>query len=358
MASKGNVMIVPGILGSYLDWIFGDPVTGQRFRVWPKYAILAQGFQVLQLAANGTSPLQGNSPIYASAQDEKVYGPLTAGLSDLGYNMLGLYWDWRTSITYDAQRLLTALQLYPQYWPVHLIGHSRGGLVIRAALNQLTQAQRAQMVASVVSLGTPHWGSWEALGMVAGWSGLIPLIRVYLTGPRCSIGFPPLRGQCDIVTVFASWPATYQLFPAPNAPGLDPEVVGAAYILSNWAGASVQPNPTWLAGAQQYWPLLGGVPADVSWLSIAGTGGLTRWQPLGSILSRSAWQYIYQGDNTVPALWARYGNEPFLTTPSAHSQLPQDSRLYTWIDQWFSGLGIGAPTVALTGPFLGSDTPF
>lgn len=83
----------------------------------------------------------------------------------LGLEPLYLHYNSGRAITDNGQALAAQLSALVRDWPVpvrelHLLGHSMGGLVIRAALQQAPPAANWRpLLRSLVFLGTPHRGS-------------------------------------------------------------------------------------------------------------------------------------------------------------------------------------------------------
>src|SRR5205814_5273826 len=74
-------------------------------------------------------------------------------------------YDWRRSPLWSANALRQVIvKTYQAYGkPVHLVGHSMGGLMIRAALMKYGDDIWSK-IGRIVFIGTPHYGSPSIAG--------------------------------------------------------------------------------------------------------------------------------------------------------------------------------------------------
>jgi pimeloyl-ACP methyl ester carboxylesterase len=323
------VIIVPGIGGNEIWTPPAFFLAGQRGRIWLDYlALLAGGWQLLALRDDGITPdfpftgqLQPGQPL------PEYYGQLQQFLQSYGFHAVGAQLDWRQVLARDGDRLVSQIRQLESYGPVHLVGHSRGGLVMRQALAQLDAAGELGRVGRCITLGTPHYGSWAACGMIAGWEQTIGLINHVLTGASIALATPLLIRP--VMRVVCSWPAPYELLPSPAAPGISQGEVGSAYAphVYEWAGSEAR--PLWINHARTRWQTAPGVPSSVEWVNVVGVQcpTPTRLVRLDRLDLASSWEVTNAGDGVVPAAWAAMPNSPVVYSPTGHSAMTTDPRV-------------------------------
>jgi pimeloyl-ACP methyl ester carboxylesterase len=144
---------------------------------------------------------------------------------ELGYD------SWGRSLPEVCERLAprVARIAATAQGPVHFVGHSMGGLVIRALLRR----HRPDNLGRVVMLGTPNGGS-ELADFIAGWSALRPILGMAAPAlvTRRSADLDALLGPVDyplgIIAGDWRWPIAplSRLIPSPND--------GKVSIASTW----------------------------------------------------------------------------------------------------------------------------
>ena len=83
------------------------------------------------------------------------------------------YWSLRTRIETHALRLadkIRALEDCDSVEKIHLVGHSMGGIIIRAMLAQVPAGQLPTKLGRMIMLASPNRGSHVA-GRIAPWAG-------------------------------------------------------------------------------------------------------------------------------------------------------------------------------------------
>lgn len=213
-AGMSNVLFLPGIEGSRLYTM----QNGSEEKVWDP----SSGSDLALLSLNE----QGKSmhDVYTKEHDTlNAVGPFTFyqsladdmnGLTDTGAmnEWSAVAYDWRlslsdivhggaqhgTNIDYGEatstpyiEQTLRALAATSKSGKVSIIAHSAGGLVAKALLQKLGDAETARLVDKVVFVGVPQSGTPLALaGLLYGYGGALPAdwcAAWIAVGPLCSV---------------------------------------------------------------------------------------------------------------------------------------------------------------------------
>lgn len=339
-----SVMIVPGIGGNELHTLSTFFGIGPPQTIWLNQAvILLGGWRWLWLAPDGLSPrFAGLQPLFPGCPLPKYYAAAETYFSQRGYNVRGARLDWRGTIAASAAALVDRLRLFAAEGPFHLLAHSRGGLVTRAALAMLGQAEASALVGRVAGVGVPHFGSIDAAGLLAGWEETTVLLNSLLTIIYGALGGAVARAQLQ--QAINSWPSVYQLLPSPLTPGITQETINAIYDPAGWAAIGVPVSGSWLAAAEQSWQSLAPPPPWISWLNVVGSGFRTAAIIRGPRPPGSAANVVWSsaGDGSVMADTAAWPGLPTLYFSSAHSALPSDGSVLAAVDQFFAAGAAGA----------------
>lgn len=154
-----NLVFVPGVMGSLLQ-------SRTKGGIWWVDVRSRNHIDDLRLSADGKTDVDPSNDVGPSTSDP-VYEPfLSAILKRFEFNQELFPYDWRKSLKLSARDLRdVVLRLYSQNGgkPVHLVGHSMGGLMIRAALMEHGD-EMWPLLGKVVFIGTPHYGSAAIAG--------------------------------------------------------------------------------------------------------------------------------------------------------------------------------------------------
>ena len=290
---RGRVLIVPGIMGSQLG--LQRPAPLPRDLLWVDPVDISAG-RLRALRMDSGEPILAMGVVLFS------YLRLRLLLGASGFDVSCVDYDWRLSVEVLGARLAQRIEAEP-HAAVHLVAHSMGGLVCRAAL----AAAARRKVQQVVLLGTPNEGSYAAVQAVRGTS---PVVRkLAQLDARCSA--EQLADE-----VFNTFPSLYQLLPTAQQPHRFD-----LFDADQWPRQGPRPQPQLLAAATQGRTQRGAVGERFS--VVVGTG-----LPTVTDIDREGDDFLYtvtrHGDGTVPATSARLAGAATYYVACAHSELTRD----------------------------------
>jgi pimeloyl-ACP methyl ester carboxylesterase len=302
-----RVIIVPGLPGTTLgtpafpvdDVVWFDPLGAFRGRL-------------LELAVEPTSP-----PLSALGTLDAGYLQLTLRLRRAGYDVEVHPFDWRLSL--DQLGVELARRIAAREGEVHLVAHSFGGLVARAAL-----VAGAPRVGKVILLGTPNHGTFAP---VQGIRGTHWLIRV-LSALDAEHTPHQLAER-----VFASFPSVYEQLPTRRVfAGFD------LYDPASWPGGGCLPRPGLLQRAPAIQERL--TTARGRFVVIAGTGVPT----IDHVEARGG-VFRYQGstggDGWVPARFAVLDDAPRYFVHASHLGMTNHGAVIDAVEDLLAGDATG-----------------
>ncbi|HEX4614117.1 MAG TPA: hypothetical protein VH092_38395, partial [Urbifossiella sp.] len=338
-------IIVPGFLGSSLH----DPSTWVGpSEIWLNPVRLAAGgFNRMRLAVPGEpapppagAALEGGTPISA------YYSLLAGYLVFRGWDVNFVTADFRQAMSHDAAILAAKIRTLSATAPVQIIAHSRGGLVARTAIAQLAAAGLTGLVSRVITLGTPHTGSLEAVATIACFGGTkLKLERLNDAIPQWLGSW---LGTGEVRSTLRSWPALYELLPAPSASWLTAQTVAQLYLPATYSNDTFVPVPQYLADALAAWNNLPPMASGIDWIDVAGIG-LGTYDGVDAsagVSDPSVFSTSLDGDATVPFKSAHPGGNRLVSVPCNHDLLPQDGRLWPVLHQ---ALTAGLPADVVIG---------
>jgi pimeloyl-ACP methyl ester carboxylesterase len=154
-----NLIFVPGVMGTLL-------MNRARAGIWWIDVRTRNFIDHLGLSPDGISDADPQNDI-APATADPTYEPfLSAALAESGLGHVIFPYDWRKSLTRSAAALRDlVVKVHEENGrkPVHLVAHSMGGLMVRAALMEHA-AEIWPRVGKIVFLATPHYGATAIAG--------------------------------------------------------------------------------------------------------------------------------------------------------------------------------------------------
>lgn len=320
-----NVVWIPGVLGSAL----GTPIPGTPLvrPVWVDLPTLAAGDIVaLQLAADGVSPgpLTGGLPAVVTDLFTPAYGFAPLYFRALGHSVLALPWDWRLHPAAAGAAATAKVAAWAQGRAVNLVAHSYGGLLARVIWSLAGSASPPFVVGKIITIGTPHYGSFDAARLLCGLPPLYQGLET-LTG----WGGQNLRG----VGPDALWqtvrthPAWYLLMPFMSSGPLwqySPAQAALLYSPLHYDQDKL-PAVNWLAAAPALQQSLNGLMPSSNFYSVAGVGFNTPWALNGQQpdpYRDDGYQFTQQGDGHVTSAQASPPSATVYQVPVEHTYQP------------------------------------
>lgn len=332
-----SLLIIPGVGGSEIytpPSFFG---IGPPIKVWLSYAGMTAGtWRWLALGPDGRTPtFPGVGALNAGPLVEPYYSVAVQWFAARGYRVYEAQNFWLGVLEQDAINLAAQIVSLAAEAPILCLAHSRGGLVLRRALQLLAAENQLQLVGRCAGLGVPHQGSWESANLLAGFQkSLEQLCLLVSLGPFADW----LDTAChQLQQVVRTWPVSYQLLPMPGAADVPPASIATVYDPSAWAAIGITLSQAWLTAASAYWSAFEPVPAAVEWIDVVGSGLSTPDQLLTATPPESPADYWYTklGDGVVPARWATQFGRLRITTPTAHGSLVMDGRVLDALDGYY-----------------------
>jgi pimeloyl-ACP methyl ester carboxylesterase len=291
--SRERVLIIPGIMGSQLG--FDRPAPLPRDLLWVDAADISAG-RLRALHVDAKAPIRAMGVVLYS------YLRLRLHLVASGFDVACLDYDWRLGLDVLGAQLAQRIQSDP-HAHVHLVAHSMGGLVSRAALAFPCSIK----VKQVVLLGSPNEGAFAGVQAVR---GTYPVVRKLARLDAVNTA-EQLAGE-----VFNSFPSLYHLLPAP---GLTHPI--DLFDAEQWPHRGPRPRQELLSAARKGRARMASSPPRCS--VVVGTG-----QPTVTGIERIDDDFVYtvttHGDGTVPAVSAQLTGAQTYYVSCAHSELTRD----------------------------------
>jgi pimeloyl-ACP methyl ester carboxylesterase len=174
-----NLVFVPGVMGSLLQ-------SQTKGGIWWVDVRTRKHLDDLRLAPDGRSDADSDNDIGPVTTDPTYEPFLSAVLSRQDFGHVLFPYDWRKSLSLSASSLrdlVTRLNGENGGRPVHLVAHSMGGLMVRAALLEHGD-ELWPLLGRIVFLGTPHFGSPAIAGYLKNhlWGReLLAVLGLYLS---------------------------------------------------------------------------------------------------------------------------------------------------------------------------------
>lgn len=202
----GNIVILPGIMGSNLSQLHADGTFEQLWLNIPRLAFGA--VERLRLAEDGRAGFDPAWDVRPTGLMKRAYGELLLFLRG-NWNVYPVWYDWRKDLMLAATHLESQIsQLFADDAPVHIVAHSMGGLVARTFIKKYPERWNAMQGPNkdggkLIMLGTPNHGSFAIPQVITGIEKLIKMVELL-----------DLRhNRRQLLEVLNSFLGTYQMLP-------------------------------------------------------------------------------------------------------------------------------------------------
>ncbi len=314
---KGNVVVLHGIMGGELT-VYDK---GKPQAIWLHFLRLVMG------AAGWLRMREGGVSIYdvrATGILKKWYSEMLLNLAQEDWNVQAFWFDWRRDLTESADVLREQMdEWFGKETPVHLVGHSMGGLVARTfILRHPDRWKRAwdskgsgAAGGRLIMLGTPNHGSFA-----------IPQI---CTGVESSVRKLVIadvkHSASELVGIVNTFPGSYQMLPSPAVmPNMEPLYQAETY------GSFGVPQAL-LDNARRYHEALSPIVDRDRMIYVAGFNRRTYddIRDMSGLSSIDAYSTSMKGDGTVPhrlGFLEQNGQRiPTYFADAGHGGLPNDA---------------------------------
>lgn len=309
--------------------------------VWPDWSAVIRGeLAAMELAHDGVSPLPPLGRVLYPGDPIPAYwdvvrDTLRADPRFAGWDVSYHGYDWRMDSVHNAPALVNAI-LGAESGPgtVSIVAHSYGGLLARRAWSMLLEQGKDDVVRRIVTLGTPHWGTYLPVvifSLVSEWGQQLGYAISVVGGNALltlATGRIGPRDPRALAQLAASWPSVYELGPSLLAPDADIDPHRAEiYRLRVWT-SGVNPSRHWMdVAVREYQPFFAGsssVPPSWVLTTVGAQGYLTadlivRPEALGSV---EALAETDLADSVVTISSALISDSARVLMACAHSDMP------------------------------------
>ncbi len=301
-----RVLLLPGICGSMLARMNGDKAHTLWVNFWD---ILLGHLGELVLPDVGKT-------IRATEAHPGTYLKMKLWLRGEGFDTDDHPFDWRQSIPDLGKELANRVNDEAKTREVHLVAHSMGGLVARAAIGQGMKDFKR-----LIMLGTPNYGSFAPVMVFRGIYRFLKLIAL-LDLPHSA---KTLAG-----TVFNTFPGLTQMMPQrAKFTGID------LYNINAWPKTGPRPLEALLKNTPKAQEKFA-IPAPDKMTMIAGVDQQT---VVGArvVGDEFVFDQTNDGDGTVPRDFAVIANRDTYFVREGHGELPKNAKVWQAVKELIYG---------------------
>lgn len=300
-----RVLILHGIMGAKLGFPGTPPFDDV---LWIDPVDIARGrLGELRLGAGGDPGAVRSLGVLLAA-----YLMLKLRLRIAGHDASFWHYDWRLGLDRLGAALAKDIDKAGAGRTTHLVAHSMGGLVARAALRH---APESLAKGRIVTLGTPNFGSYSP---VQAFRGVHSVVQ--------KIAFLDLAHDAEeLAGIFGTFPGLLEMIPSPRLRPLD------LFDPASWPATGARPEAAMLAAAKAAQVAL--PEPDERFLLIVGRGNET---VVDARLDPGKGEFVYdlspEGDGTVPLDLALVPGRPAWVTAAAHGSMPNSESVARAVD--------------------------
>ena len=362
--SPPNLVFVPGVMGSLLQ-------SETKGGVWWLDVRTREHLNDLALANDGVNDKDTNNQVSAFSVDTS-YEPFAVAIlarDDFGHRHFA--YDWRKLYNQNTRALrdlIVKMHADNGGYPVHVVAHSMGGLMVRATLREFGD-ELWPILGRIAFIGTPHYGSPSIAGYLKnhlwGWD-LMAVMGLYLSRDT-------MRSLWGVLSLLPAPAGVYPGTRPDDNPKWHPSQGGNGFYVHPCANFNMYDATAWdldlTAGqAADLQQILDGVAAfyrDLdSWhndpallpqeycdrmLMVAGVGykclfrlecssgfgGL--WDSWGKIMSRVEGDPNREADGRVPLASATLPRIRMKYVQGVHGSLTNIPAVYSDVFRWLKG---------------------
>ena len=286
-AKKGNVVVLHGIMGGELT-VFDK---GKSQHIWMHFPrLIVGGAGWLRMRDGGVSQFD----VRATGILKKWYSEMLLGLAQ-DWNAQAFWFDWRRDLSESADVLRDKInEWFGKDAPVHLVGHSMGGMVSRTfILKHKDRWERAWDAKGnglaggrLIMLGTPNHGSFSIPQICTGTEASVRKLVIADTKHSAS----------EIVGIVNTFPGNFQMLPSTAVmPTMEPLYHAETY-------GSFPVAQALLDNARSHHEKLAPIVDRDRMIYVAGSNRRTYddIRDMSGLQSIAAYSTSMKGDGTVP----------------------------------------------------------
>ena len=311
----GNIILIPGIMGSDLASIDGK----NQDRVWINLFRLAVGWLGrLRLSPDGARPAKSGLMIEATGIDKRTYARAVLKLR-ARWNVEPFPFDWRKDLNDASDMLSRFIKEKFADQPVNLVAHSMGGLVarnfIRRHKKQWDETRNdGRQGGRLVMLGTPNYGSFTIPQVLTGVEKMV----VWLSR------FDLSNSLTDVLEIIDTFVGCYQMLPSPEKL---PATMKGIYRREVWGGFPVSDRH--LERAREFHEEMKN-PATIDPERMSYIAGCNRRTLSGlEVLAPGEFRYLetLEGDGRVPHALGRLDQVRTYYVDEVHGDLAKNEQV-------------------------------
>jgi pimeloyl-ACP methyl ester carboxylesterase len=320
---RGNVVVIPGIMGSELAAVDRE---GVQDHIWVQvYRLITGRLDRLRLNTAGLAEYNPDYDVRATGILKRYYGELLLSLSE-NWRVRAFWFDWRKDLNVSADELRARLSgWFPEDAPVHIVAHSMGGLVARTFIKNHPDRWKKMMSGDgraggrLIMLGTPNHGSFAIPQAITGVATMVR--RLALLDVTHNI--------TELLQVLNSFVGSYQMLPSP----LRDAKMDRLYDAGTYGGLGVSQSR--LDNARKHHEALQDVVDPERMLYVAGRDQAT-FSDINDFdrLDRlEGYDVTARGDGTVPHELGLLDDVETFYVEEEHGNLTSNARILSALDE-------------------------